>query len=340
MAERRMISKSLLMDNRFLGLSNDTKTLYIYLLSFADDDGIVKRSMMIDSVLRVDDHNYTALEENGLIIPDKNDQIKVITDWNNLQSIRKDIYRQTTYLEVRSQLFMRTDYSYTKNPDDKNVFSSADDWIKNGRPKDITDFNPLIQQHLNDRNGIRNGDRNEVRNLSIDQYSTDQRSIDQDSTAQRRTDQLSSDQDSKAQQTTNIKYINRSSNGGMGEILLPANGSTSTKYNNATTESGVNSGEDNGVNQDAENNFKMDPERTQEIASLFDSLNQAFDVNLSVDDERLRMLFNNLLNQYKIGYIENGLIELSESAGSQNKGNVKSLVVNHLSETVKSLLTN
>ena len=84
----------------------------------------------------------------------------------------------------------------------------------------------------------------------------------------------------------------------------------------------------------------MDPERTQEIASLFDSLNQAFDVNLSVDDERLRMLFDNLLNQYKIGYIDNGLIELSESAGSQNKGNVKSLVVNHLSETVKSLLTN
>lgn len=321
MAERRMISKSLLMDNRFLSLSNDTKTLYIYLLSFADDDGIVKRSMMIDSVLRVDDHNYTALEENGLIIPDHNDQIKVITDWNSLQSIRKDIYRQTTYLEVRSQLFMRTDYSYTKNPDDKNVFSSADDWIKNGRPKDITDFKPLIQQHLNDRNGIRNGDRNEVRNLSIDQYSLDQRSIDQDSTAQQRAEKGNIDQ----HRSTTTQQI--SSNGGSGEILLNANSSTSTIYNNATSEH-------------SENGDKLDPERTQEIASLFDSLNQAFDVNLSVDDERLRMLFDNLLNQYKIGYIENGLIELSESAGSQNKGNVKNLVVNHLSETVKSLLTN
>ncbi len=31
MAERRMISKSLLMDNRFLGLSNDTKTLRHYI---------------------------------------------------------------------------------------------------------------------------------------------------------------------------------------------------------------------------------------------------------------------------------------------------------------------
>ncbi len=321
MAERRMISKSLLMDNKFLSLSNDTKALYIYLLSFADDDGIVKRSMMIDSVLRVDDENYSALEKNGLIIPDHNDQIKVITDWNSLQSIRKDIYRQTTYLEVRSQLFMRTDYSYTKDPNDKNVFSSADDWIKNGRPKDITDFKPLIQQHLNDRNGIRNDDRNGVRNLSIDQYSIDQSRSDQDSTAQQRAEKGNKDQ----HRATTTQQI--SSNGGMGEILLNANSSTSTIYNNATSEN-------------AENGDRLDPERTQEIASLFDSLNQAFDVNLSVDDERLRMLFDNLLNQYKIGYIENGLIELSESAGNQNKGNVKSLVVNHLSETVKSLLTN
>ena len=331
MAERRMISKSLLMDNKFLSLSNDTKALYIYLLSFADDDGIVKRSMMIDSVLRVDDENYSALEKNGLIIPDHNDQIKVITDWNSLQSIRKDIYRQTTYLEVRSQLFMRTDYSYTKDPNDKNVFSSADDWIKNGRPKDITDFKPLIQQHLNDRNGIRNGDRNEVRNLSIDQYSTDQRSIDQDSTAQQRAEKGNKDQ----HRATTTQQ--RSSNGGMGEILLNANSSTSTIYNNATTENGVNSGEDNGVSSVQDG---IQTSSKNEIRSLFDSLNQAFDVNLSVDDERLRMLFDNLLNQYKIGYIENGLIELSESAGSQNKGNVKSLVVNHLSETVKSLLTN
>lgn len=309
------------MDNKFLSLSNDTKALYIYLLSFADDDGIVKRSMMIDSVLRVDDENYSALEKNGLIIPDHNDQIKVITDWNSLQSIRKDIYRQTTYLEVRSQLFMRTDYSYTKDPNDKNVFSSADDWIKNGRPKDITDFKPLIQQHLNDRNGIRNDDRNGVRNLSIDQYSIDQSRSDQDSTAQQRAEKGNKDQ----HRATTTQQI--SSNGGMGEILLNANSSTSTIYNNATSEN-------------AENGDRLDPERTQEIASLFDSLNQAFDVNLSVDDERLRMLFDNLLNQYKIGYIENGLIELSESAGNQNKGNVKSLVVNHLSETVKSLLTN
>ena len=327
MAERRMISKSLLMDNRFLGLNNDTKTLYIYLLSFADDDGIVKRSMMIDSVLRVDDSNYSALEKNGLIIPNQNDQIKVITDWNSLQSIRKDIYKQTTYLEVRSQLFMRTDYSYTKDPNDKNVFSSADDWIRNGRPKDITNFKPLIQQHLNDRNGIRNDDRNGVRNLSIDQYSIDQRSIDQDSTAQQRAEKGNKDQHraTTTQQT--------SSNGGSGEILLSDHRSTSTKYNNATSDS---------KNLDPEciqGGSKMATKRIQELTPLFDSLNQAFNVNLSVNDERLTVLFDDLLNQYKPNYIQDGITQLaSTSTGQQTNSSVKALVVNHLSESIKQVL--
>lgn len=327
MAERRMISKSLLMDNRFLSLSNDTKTLYIYLLSFADDDGIVKRSMMIDSVLRVDDSNYSALEENGLIIPNQNDQIKVITDWNSLQSIRKDIYRQTTYLEVRSQLFMRTDYSYTKDPNDKNVFSSADDWIKNGRPKDITDFKPLIQQHLNDRNGIRNDDRNGVRNLSIDQYSIDQRSIDQDSTAQQRAEKGNKDQHraTTTQQT--------SSNGGSGEILLSDHRSTSTKYNNATSDS------ENLDPECIQDGSKMATKRIQELTPLFDSLNKSFNVSLSVNDKRLTVLFDDLLNQYKPNYIQDGITQLaSTSTGQQTNNNVKALVVNHLSESIKQVL--
>lgn len=327
MAERRMISKSLLMDNRFLGLSNDTKTLYIYLLSFADDDGIVKRSMMIDSVLRVDDSNYSALEENGLIIPNQNDQIKVITDWNSLQSIRKDIYRQTTYLEVRSQLFMRTDYSYTKDPNDKNVFSSADDWIKKGRPKDITDFKPLIQQHLNDRNGIRNDDRNGVRNLSIDQYSIDQRSIDQDSTAQQRAEKGNKDQHraTTTQQT--------SSNGGSGEILLSDHRFTSTKYNNATSDS------ENLDPECIQDGSKMATKRIQELTPLFDSLNKSFNVSLSVNDKRLTVLFDDLLNQYKPNYIQDGITQLaSTSTGQQTNSNVKALVVNHLSESIKQVL--
>lgn len=178
MAERRMISKSLLGDNRLLQLNNDAKILYIYLLGNADDDGIVQRSLMIDGPLGVDDKDYRALEESGLLIPDDNNQIEIITDWNNLQSIRKDIYKPTQYLEVRSQLFIKTNYSYTKNPNDKNVFISADDWVRKGRPKYIVDFKPWIQQYLDDRYGYRNG----VRNFRREERSIDENRIEKIST--------------------------------------------------------------------------------------------------------------------------------------------------------------
>ncbi|PWT49609.1 hypothetical protein [Limosilactobacillus reuteri] len=335
MAERRMISKSLLMDNRFLRLNNDTKTLYIYLLSFADDDGIVKRSMMIDSVLRVDDSNYSALEENGLIIPNQNDQIKVITDWNSLQSIRKDIYRQTTYLEVRSQLFMRTDYSYTKDPNDKNVFSSADDWIRNGRPKDITDFKPLIQQHLNDRNGIRNDDRNGVRNLSIDKNSIDKSRLEQYSTVQHSSAQQRAE---KGNKENNYKYINSSSNGGMGETLLNDNSSTSSIENNATTENGENSGVDNRVNNQLDTNNNQDA-----ISSLFNYLNGISPTDIPKDNKRLADVFDMLIrNGYEIEDIQLGIDNIMNVANQmpqyQNEQSLAKLLIQHLPEYTKQTL--
>lgn len=327
MAERRMLSKSLLMDNKFLTLSNDSKSLYLYLLMFADDDGIVKRSIMIDSVLNATDNNYSELEEKGLIIAiSGNDEIRVITNWNGIETIREKLYSPTIYLNVRSRLYLKTDFSYTLNKNDPSVFSSADKWINDGRPKNIKDFKPLIQQHLKEVQYMDGTSTVQVQDMDGTSASPDQNRSDQYRLDQSRTDQDSKDQISQEKINSANMQLS-SSNGGMGENASSVDSSTSSKDNNATSEH-------------AENGDKLDPERTQEIASLFDSLNQSFDVNLSVDDERLRMLFDNLLNQYKIGYIENGLIELSESAGSQNKGNVKSLVVNHLSETVKSLLTN
>ena len=130
------------MDNKFLTLSNDSKSLYLYLLMFADDDGIVKRSIMIDSVLNATDNNYSELEEKGLIIAiSGNDEIRVITNWNGIETIREKLYSPTIYLNVRSRLYLKTDFSYTLNKNDPSVFSSADKWINDGRPKNIKDFN-------------------------------------------------------------------------------------------------------------------------------------------------------------------------------------------------------
>lgn len=333
MAERRMLSKSLLMDNKFLTLSNDSKSLYLYLLMFADDDGIVKRSIMIDSVLNATNKNYTELEEKGLIIAiSGNDEIRVITNWNGIETIREKLYSPTIYLNIRSQLYLRTDYSYTLNKNDPSVFSSADSWVTKGRPKNIKDFNPLIQQHLQEVQ-----DKDSTSTVQV-QYkdgtcpSPDKNRVDKNSIDKSRLEQYSTAQNSKEKinKENNYKYINSSSNGGMGEILLNGSSSTSSIENNATTENKGNSAVDSGANQD-------------NINSLFNYLNGISATDIPKDNKRLADVFDMLIhNGYEIEDIQLGIDNIMNVANQmpqyQNEQSLAKLLIQHLPEYTKQTL--
>ena len=334
MAERRMLSKSLLMDNKFLTLSNDSKSLYLYLLMFADDDGIVKRSIMIDSVLNATNKNYTELEEKGLIIAiSGNDEIRVITNWNGIETIREKLYSPTIYLNIRSQLYLRTDYSYTLNKNDPSVFSSADSWVTKGRPKNIKDFNPLIQQHLQevqDKDGTcPSPDKNRV----------DKNRLDKSRLEQNRPDQTKKE---KINKENNYKYINSSSNGGMGEILLNDGSSTSSIENNATKESerdsGLPSGDNGVVNSQPDINDNQDS-----INSLFNYLNGISTTDIPKDNKRLADVFDMLIhNGYEIEDIRLGIDNIMNVANQmpqyQNEQSLAKLLIQHLPEYTKQTL--
>ena len=340
MAERRMLSKSLLMDNKFLTLSNDSKSLYLYLLMFADDDGIVKRSIMIDSVLNATNKNYTELEEKGLIIAiSGNDEIRVITNWNGIETIREKLYSPTIYLNIRSQLYLRTDYSYTLNKNDPSVFSSADSWVTKGRPKNIKDFNPLIQQHLQevqDKDGISTVP---VQDKDGTCPSPDKNRIDKYSVDKSRTAQANSEQTKKE---NNYKYINSSSNGGMGEILLNDGSSTSSIENNATTENKGNSAEKGGVDNRVNN--QLDTNNNQDnINSLFNYLNGISTTNIPKDNKRLADVFDMLIhNGYEIEDIQLGIDNIMNVANQmpqyQNEQSLAKLLIQHLPEYTKQIL--
>lgn len=329
MAERRMLSKSLLMDNKFLTLSNDSKSLYLYLLMFADDDGIVKRSIMIDSVLNATNKNYTELEEKGLIIAiSGNDEIRVITNWNGIETIREKLYSPTIYLNIRSQLYLRTDYSYTLNKNDPSVFSSADSWVTKGRPKNIKDFNPLIQQHLQEVQDKDGTSTVPVQDKDGTCPSPDKNRVDKNSIDKSRLEQYSTAQNSKEKinKENNYKYINSSSNGGMGENLLNGSRSTSSIENNATTENGENS----GVNQDA-------------VSSLFNYLNGISTTDIPKDNKRLANVFDMLIhNGYEIEDIQLGIDNIMNVANQmpqyQNEQSLTKLLIQHLPEYTKQIL--
>ena len=324
MAERRMISKSLLMDNSFLSLSNDSKALYIYLLIFADDDGFVKRSLMVDGVLHSDDSNYQELEAAGLIIS-FDDEIKVITHWNGLETIREKLYSPTVYLKYRQELYIRIDYSYTKNAKDKDVFSSADNWVKNGRPKNIKNFQPLIQQHLQEVQYQDSTSTVPVQDNDGTCTSPDKNRLDKNSIDKSRTEQASSEQQSKENK---CKYINSSSNGGMGENASLAATSTSSVDNNATRASGEDTGVITGAN-------------SEEINYLFDYLNGLLDgEGIPTDNERLRKLFDTALDNYRPEVIKQALEQLMVLLDGYPTSQIPGTLANHLTEAIKQVTAN
>lgn len=320
MAERRMLSKSLLMDNKFLTLSNDSKSLYLYLLMFADDDGIVKRSIMIDSVLNATDNNYSELEEKGLIIAiSGNDEIRVITNWNGIETIREKLYSPTIYLNVRSRLYLKTDFSYTLNKNDPSVFSSADKWINDGRPKNIKDFKPLIQQHLKEVQYMDGTSTVQVQDMDGTSASPDQNRSDQYRLDQSRTDQDSKDQISQEKINSANMQLS-SSNGGMGENASSVDSSNSSKDHNATSESGRGTGLPNG--------------RDSNVAIMIGYIDQVFNLELSESNQRIALLLETILNKYEEKYVKDAIDDLEDDYSGVNEQQLTSLLVNHLEDYI------
>lgn len=370
MATKRMFSKDISEEDRFVDMTTVSRLLYFYLMLNADDDGFVGKVKMINFLTGATQDNYDELLKNGMILQPSKNKVYVITDWYNQNKVEDKIYKQTTYLSIRSLLFLKTDFSYTTDLTDEDIMAPADLWIKNGRDKKTL---PSTQQQKYQKylkslnNSVLNtsskllGNNKETSSKLLGQIRSDQSRVDQV-----REEKARSDKDQqRAEQATNYKYRNSSSNGGLGEILLDHQTSTSSLVNNATREnredsrvtSGVNSTESldsKGVNSSKQSNSqsskhdgsKLDPDLSQSndnneaIPYLFDSVNSAFNSDIPYDDERLKVLFDDLLNQYKEDYIQDGIIELADSnAIQQTNSSVKSLLVNHLATTIKQQLT-
>lgn len=135
MAQRRMISRSIAEDDRFVDMQPISKLLYFYLVLNADDDGFVGSVKMINFLTNAKKENYGELLNNGLILQPSKNGVYVITDWYTQNKIEAKIYKPTTYLSVRALLYIKSDFAYTTNPKEDEVIAPANFWIKNGRDK-------------------------------------------------------------------------------------------------------------------------------------------------------------------------------------------------------------
>lgn len=340
MAQRRMISKEIHQDGRFMTLSPTNKILYDDLVLYADDDGFCNDTDLINLMDKATDENYKELEKAGLLA--KVEDHYLIVDWLTTQILNH--YSRSSLLDLSSKVFIKLDFKYTVDPQDKNIAISLDDWIEKKNRDRTINLKALQRQRLKEvvTQMVPSGNPNVTQMVpkgspSIGKYSIDKSSIEQ----------VSTDQDQqRAVKATNYKYINSGSKGGMGETLTTTT-PTSTMYNNATTESGEDSGVKDGSTTDIKHFSPLTENRQSDIKDtkdLFNHLTTVFKIkNIPNDHERITTLLDDLSNKYKLEYIANAIELMATDFQGLKKplpyATVENMLVSHLSDKIKEVTT-
>ena len=107
MSERRMFSKSITESDMFLDLPPSAQALYFHLSMNADDEGFVNNSKRIRKVCGANEDDLQHLIRNGFLIR-FNSGICVIIHWKINNTLRKDRFKATNYLEEKAMLVENT----------------------------------------------------------------------------------------------------------------------------------------------------------------------------------------------------------------------------------------
>lgn len=126
MAERRMFSKSVTNDDKFIELKPTAQALYLHLCMASDDDGFCNGLMMCKLKAHANDKDVTSLINAGFII--KFDSgIVVITHWKLSNYIQSDRYNRTIHTEERRYIDIQDKkYILLKKPKKKSDVSKMD----------------------------------------------------------------------------------------------------------------------------------------------------------------------------------------------------------------------
>lgn len=120
MAQRRMMSLDIIDTDAFLDMPTSSQLLYFHLNARADDDGFVANPKKICRMLGANNDDMKVLISKKFLIAFE-DGVCVIKHWRINNFIRKDVYRETKYLDLKRTLFVRPNGVYTQTSDDRAV---------------------------------------------------------------------------------------------------------------------------------------------------------------------------------------------------------------------------
>lgn len=140
MSQRRMTSLDVIDTDAFLDMSQGSQLLYFHLNARADDDGFVAnpKRVMRDIGSQLDDLRLLVAKK---FLISFDDGVVVVKHWRINNYIRKDIYKETKYLDLKRTLLIRPNGAYTLTDDGQAVpvpaghFQLEDIKPKNGLPE-------------------------------------------------------------------------------------------------------------------------------------------------------------------------------------------------------------
>ena len=158
MAKKRMFNNDVLDTDAFLGMPLSAQALYFHLNMRADDDGFISNPRRVQKYVGASEDDLKLLiVKNFIIVFD--DGVIVIKHWRMHNTIQKDRYRKTNYVEDLKLLGIKENKAYTLNVSNmetkciQNVSSDID--LDIGLDKDIDLNNIYGQGHL-DQAGSKN----------------------------------------------------------------------------------------------------------------------------------------------------------------------------------------
>ena len=154
MAERRMFAKTIIDSDLFLDMPLTTQALYFHLSMRADDDGFINNPKKIIRMVGCSEDELRLLIAKQFVIPFESG-ICVIKHWKIHNYIRNDRYKETNYIEEKSQLELTSNNAYEKKvgipsgiPDDNQVAYQMDTQVRLGKVRLGKDNNSISKDIL------------------------------------------------------------------------------------------------------------------------------------------------------------------------------------------------
>lgn len=111
-----MFSLEVIDTDAFLEMPVSSQLLYFHLSARADDDGFVANPRKILRMSGGQSDDLKVLVAKKFLV-EFDDGVCVIKHWRINNFIRKDIYKETKYLDLKRTLFIRANGAYTQNDD-------------------------------------------------------------------------------------------------------------------------------------------------------------------------------------------------------------------------------